>query len=145
MARLAARALALLGPVSGPVVIACPWARPLAAALAVRVAVAPDGAGANGAVVALLGGAAAPAERQALLRAVERRLPPGAPFVLLDHNQPRAWWRRALGALALAGRGLGPSRARYPAARELAALGFVVERLRLACGERVQVVLARRT
>ena len=33
-----------------------------------------------------------------------------------------------------------PARARYPAARELAALGFDVERLRLACGERVQLV-----
>jgi hypothetical protein len=48
------------------------------------------------------------------------------------------------GALPAPGRGLRPSRARYPAARELAALGFAVERLRLACGERVQLVVARR-
>jgi len=67
-----------------------------------------------------------------------------APVVLLDHGQPRALWRRVVGAAVLALRGLGPARARYPAARELAALGFAVERMCLACGERVQIVLARR-
>jgi len=64
--------------------------------------------------------------------------------VLVDHNQPRVLWRRGLGILALAAARCAPSRARYPAARELAALGFAVERLRLACGERVQLVLFRR-
>ena len=61
-----------------------------------------------------------------------------------DHNQPRVLWRRGLGIVVLAAARFPPSRARYPAARELAALGFAVERLRLACGERVQLVLARR-
>jgi hypothetical protein len=32
----------------------------------------------------------------------------------------------------------------YPTAREIRAAGFVIERLRLAAGERVQVVWARR-
>jgi len=141
-ARLAARALDLLGPVEGPVVVACP-AR-LAAAIAPHRAVAADGAVGSGAVVAFLGAAVAPAERHAVLTAVARRLAPGAPLVVLDHNQPRTWWRRLAGAAVLAARALPPARARYPAARELAALGFVVERLRLACGERVQLVRALR-
>ena len=97
-----------------------------------------------GAVVVFLGAAPGPAKRQAALRAVERRLPPGAPLVLVDHNQPRALWRRALAVLQLAVRGLPAARARYPAARELGALGFAVERLWLDGGERVQLVRARR-
>ena len=142
-ARLAARALEVLGAVDGPVVVACPPR--LAAAVAARCRVArPDGTGA-GAVVAFLGEAARPEARQTLLRDLARRLAPGAPLVLLDHNQPRAWWRRLAGALLLIGRGLAPGRARYPAARELAALGFGVELLRLTRGERVQVVRARRS
>jgi len=143
-ARLAARAVALLGPLAGPVLVTCPWAPRLAAALALRLPPARDGGAPMGAVVAFLGGAPGPAERQAALRAVEERLPPGAPLVLLDHNQPRALWRRALAVLHLAARGLGPARARYPAARELGALGFAVERLWLDGGERVQLVRARR-
>ena len=74
-ARLAARAVALLGPLAGPVLVTCPWAPRLAAALALR---------------------------------------------------------------------LPPARARYPAARELGALGLAVERLWLDGGERVQLVRARR-
>jgi hypothetical protein len=35
-------------------------------------------------------------------------------------------------------------RARYPTAREIAARGFEVERLRLLDGERLQLVRARR-
>jgi hypothetical protein len=139
-ARLAARALALLGPVDGPVTVLCPGARRLGAALGAAAGDAPPSA----AVVALLWTPARPSERQALLAALRGRLPGGAPLVLLDHNQPRAAWRRALGAALLAAAGLGPARARYPAARELAALGFAGERLRLAGGERVQLVLARR-
>jgi len=143
-ARLAARCLTLLGPVAGPVAVACPDAPRLTAALAARVPLAGGAEPPAGAVVAFLGGPARPADRQALLRALEARLPAGAPLVLLDHNQPRACWRRALALGHLAAAGLGPARGRYPAARELAALGFAVERLRLACGERVQLVAARR-
>ena len=141
-ARLAAHAVRLLGPVAGPVAIAAPPR--LGAHLGAQLAAAGDGDVPAAAVVAFLGSRPRPAARQALLAALRNRLPPGAPLVLLDHSQPRALWRRTVGALVLAVRGLGPSRARYPAARELAALGFAVERLRLACGERVQLVVARR-
>ena len=143
-ARLAARALALLGPVTGPVAVVAPPAGRLAAALAAATAIASDGALPAAGIVSFLGAPAHPADRQAALRALARRLPAGAPLVLVDHNQPRVLWRRGLGIVALAAARLAPSRARYPAARELAALGFTVERLRLACGERVQLVLARR-
>jgi len=141
-ARLAAHAVRLLGPVEGPVAIAVP-AR-LGAHLGTQLSAATDGDVPAAAVVAFLGSPPRPATRQALLAALRNRLPAGAPLVLLDHSQPRAAWRRVIGALLLAVRGLSPSRARYPAARELAALGFAVERLRLACGERVQLVVARR-
>jgi len=141
--RLAATCLALLGPVPGPLEVSVPCAPRLAAALAARAARARAGEEPAGAVVAFLGMAARPAERQATLRALRRRMPAGAPLVLLDHNRPRRWWRRGMAFLALAAAGLRPARARYPVARELAALGFAVERLRLACGERVQLVVAR--
>jgi len=145
LARLAARCLALLGPrAAGPVAVAGPRTAPLAAALAARVRLARDDETPAAAVVVFLGAPARPAARQACLRAVERRLPAGAPLVLLDHNQPRAPWRRLLAALGLVAAGLGPARGRYPAARELAALGYAIERLGLACGERAQLVLARR-
>ena len=143
-ARLAARTLALLGPVAGPVAIVAPRPPGLAAALAAAVRVARDGEPPAAAVVGFLQTTACPGERQALLRSLQARLPAGAPLVLVDHNQPRAWWRRVLAAPHLAVSALGPARARYPAARELAALGFGVERLWLACGERVQLVAARR-
>jgi hypothetical protein len=84
------------------------------------------------------------ARRRARLDALAARLPGGAPLVVVDHNQPRTWWRRTLGVAGLAVRGLGASRARHPVAREVHERGFAVERLRLACGERVQLVLARR-
>ena len=143
-ARLAARALALLGPVSGPVAVVSPHSPGLAAALATRVRPVADGESPAAAVVVFLGAPARPADRQQVIRAVQTRLPADAVLVLVDHNQPRAWWRRVRGWTALAAAGLDPGRARYPAARELAALGFAVERLRLACGERVQLVAARR-
>jgi energy-converting hydrogenase Eha subunit E len=143
-ARLAARARTLLGPVHGPVAIVMPHAPRLADALATTLSPAEGATAAAAAVVAFLGDGAGPAERQTLLRSLATRLPVGAPLVLLDHNQPRAWWRRAVGTVRLAAGGFRPARARYPAARELAVLGFGVEQLRLECGERVQLVLARR-
>jgi hypothetical protein len=143
-ARLAARCLALLGPVTGPVVIAAPRAPGLAAMLARRLRVVAAAETPAAAVVVLLRTPARPHERQALLAELRRRLLPGAPLVLVDHSQPRARWRRLGAWVGLALAGLPGSRARYPAARELNALGFAVERLQLACGERVQLVAARR-
>ena len=97
-----------------------------------------------GAIVVFVGAPAEPAGRQALLAGLRAELSPAAPLVLVDHNQPRRWCARALAALRLAAGGLPPARARYPAARELVALGFTVECLRLARGERLQLVRARR-
>ena len=143
-ARLAARCVQLLGPAPGPVAVAAPRARRLAAALAARVRLAEAADVPAAAVVAFVGATADPAARQRLLAALGARLPVGGALVLVDHNQPRTWWRRVIALVPLAAAGLRPERARYPAARELAALGFTVERLRLACGERVQLVLAYR-
>jgi len=141
-ARLAARCLELLGPVTGPVAVVAPRAAHLRTALAARLASA-DGTPAA-AVVAFLGTPARPADRQRALRELQSRLLPDATLVLVDHNQPRAMWRRVLATVALVATGLGAARGRYPAARELAALGFRIERLTLAAGERVQLVRARR-
>jgi hypothetical protein len=138
-------ALALLGPLDGPVVVAEPgawWAaRVRVAGLRTADLVEPTAAAG---LVSFVGARTPPALRVRTLDALRVRLPVGAPLVLVDHNQPRQWWRRPLAWLLLAVRGLPPSRARYPAARELDASGFRVEQLRLADGERVQVVLARR-
>jgi hypothetical protein len=141
---LAAHCLALLGRPGGPLAVAGPGAARVAAALPSGTAVIADVERAAGAIASFLGAAAPPAARRATLVAVRDRLPPGARLVRLDHNQPRSWWQRAVGVAALALRGLPPARARYPAARELASLGLDVERLRLAQGERVQLVVARR-
>jgi len=141
-ARLAARCLELLGPVVGPVAVVAPRAARLRAALTARVA--PAAGAPVAAVVAFLGAPARPADRQRALRELQTRLPADAAVVLVDHNQPRAAWRRVLASLVLVVTGLGAARGRYPAARELAALGFRIERLTLAAGERVQLVRARR-
>src|SRR5262249_38954894 len=111
---------------------------------AANVSVASEHDSPRGAVVVFLGMPAWPAERQALLRSVQRRLPTHAPLLLVDHSQPLAVWRRLASPIGLAAIRLGRARAGYPAARELAVLGFAVDRLVLTCGERVQIVLARR-
>lgn len=140
---LAARCLALLGPLDGRIAVVGPRAARVAGALPAGTRLAGGAEQADAAIVTFLGAPGGPAARQAVLAAVRARLPGGAPLVLLDHNQPRAWWRRAAGSAVLLLRGLPPARARYPAARELAALGLGVECLRLARGERVQLVVAR--
>ena len=139
-ARLAAQALELLGPTGGPIAVV--GSEALVRAVAATTPVASDGAAA--AVVSFVGARTDVAARQACLEAVRARLAPGAPLVLVDHNQPRTWWRRLVAAAPLAVHGLTPARGHYPAARELQALGFRVERLRLAAGERLQLVVARR-
>ncbi len=128
-ADLAARCRELLGSYDGALAVLSPGAA------------APDAAGA--AVVSFVGAVADPAARRALLEGLRHALPAGAPLVVVDHNQPRRAVARVVGWIVLLLRGLPPVRARYPTARELAALGFVVERLRLADGERVQLVVAR--
>jgi hypothetical protein len=114
------------------------------AALAARLRLADDGAPATAALCVFLDEPVDSDTRRSRLDALATRVPPGAPLVAVDHNQPRVWWRRLLGALVLLARGQPPARARHPVARELQARGFTVERLRLASGERVQLVLARK-
>jgi hypothetical protein len=143
-ARLAAHCLALLDARGAPIAVACPHAPRLHAALTALTPVAGEGQVPRAAVVAFLGAAATPAARQTTLRDIRDRLDHGAPLVLVDHNQPRSLWRRLPALVMLAAAGFSPARARYPAARELAVLGFVIERLRLACGERIQLITARR-
>ncbi|MBI3769390.1 MAG: hypothetical protein HY271_13005 [Deltaproteobacteria bacterium] len=99
--------------------------------------------------VSFLGDASAPRRRGALLGEIARVLAPGATVVAVDHNRPR---RRLAALTAVA----GPPRPRswlpaaawrrlaYPTAREIHAAGFTIEHLRLAAGERVQIVVARR-
>lgn len=134
---LVRRALELLAS-AGPIVVAPPS---LAHAASAHAPLAPDGVVACGALCSFVGERVDARGRRARLDALARRLPPGAPLVVIDHNQPRQWWGRALGGSLLILRGLGPARARHPTARELRAHGFVVSCLRLACGERVQLVL----
>lgn len=126
---LAARCRELLGAYDG--------------ALAVLGPDVPPPAGSGAAVVSFLGTPADPVARRTQLERLRQALPPGAPLVVVDHNQPRRLVARLVGWLVLLWRGLPPVRARYPAARELVASGFVVERLRLAHGERLQLVVAR--
>jgi hypothetical protein len=143
-AALAARCLDLLGPVPGPLVVAGPPGDALVAALAARAPVAGDGDRAAAGVCSFLGERADPGARAARLATLAARLPSGAPLVVVDHNQPRAPWRRLAAAVALALDGLPPSRARHPTAREARDAGFTIERLRFAAGERLQLVVARR-
>lgn len=142
-AALAARCLDLLGPSPGAIAVVGPHAAALRPYVAPRDDLVDPPAPAA-AIVTFLGAAAGPAARQALLADVRTRLAPGAPLVLVDHNQPRRLWQRLPAVLVLLRAGLRPVRGRYPAARELQALGFDVECLRLADGERVQLVFARR-
>jgi hypothetical protein len=143
--RLADPCRALLRFGDGPVLVEGPnaaaWREALAAGGTAVVTTGP----ARAAVIVLLAERGEPAARAQWLASVAHRLSPGAPVVLVDHNQPRAPWRRVPAGLALVARGLPPRRARYPAARELAAAGFTIDCLRLAAGERIQLVRAHRT
>jgi len=141
-ARLAARCVELLGAVDGPVAVVA--RRRVRAALAAQLRLADDGAPAPAALCVFLGESVDCDTRRTRLDGLAARVPPGAPLVAVDHNQPRARWRRLPGALVLLTRGQSPARARHPVARELQTCGFTIERLRLASGERVQLVLARR-
>lgn len=144
-AAVRARAVSLLGRAAGTALVLGP--RPDAWEAALRSAgwaVAADGEGAAAALVSFVGERENETLRLGRLAAARARLGVDAPLVLVDHNQPRPRWRRVVGWLALALHGLSPGRGRTAAARQLDAAGFRVECLRLAAGERVQLVLARR-
>lgn len=127
----------------GAVEVIAPGPTRLGRALRARCAKGPPGDALAAAVIAFLGQAADPAGRQAALVRTRDRLGASGTLIVIDHSQPRSPLLRVLGTLALAGWGLPPARARYPVAREVAALGFTIERLHLVTGERVQIVVAR--
>lgn len=89
-------------------------------------------------------------ERSRVLSALAAASSAGDTLVVVDHNRPRrlvAAVAAVLGPPAVPG---GSPAARWrrlagATARALEASGFRVERLRLAAGERVQVVIATRT
>jgi hypothetical protein len=98
-------------------------------------------------VLSMVGHAAPSAERVRVLVRIGKALAPQGTIVAVDHNRPRGSW----GALAALVRapwvpGLGPAtrwrRLAYPTAREVQGAGFRVERLLLAAGERIQIVIA---
>ena len=141
-ARLAARCVELLGDVQGPIaVVASPE---LTKALAAHVHVAPEGGPAAGAVCSFLRERAHPHARGLRLNALAARLPAGAPIVVVDHNRPRRLAARFANDVTLLARGMAPSRAAYPTARELHQHRFAVRCLRLAAHERIQLVAADR-
>ena len=137
-ARLAARCVDLLGTVEGSLAVTAPPA--VRTVIGAHRPLAEDGAAAGLCVLT----SAPAAQRGRELDAMAARLPEGAPLVVVDYNQPRAWWRRIIGVAALAARGYPPARAREPVARDVQGHGFTVERLHLANGERLQLIIARR-
>jgi hypothetical protein len=143
--RVRAHAVSLLGRADGSALVLGRDAPAWRQALAAAGWSPPAGAEPVAAVVVtFLGEREDGTARRERLAAAGARLRPGAPLLLVDHNQPRRWWRRVPGWVSLAVRGLPPARARVLAARQLDAAGFQVDCLRLAAGERVQLVLARR-
>jgi hypothetical protein len=142
--RLVASVVAMLPPDGGTVAVAGADAAAWRAALeAAGWRVPPDGGVAAAVVVSFLGERGDAGARAALLDSVRVRLPPAGWLVVVDHNRPRRPPARLLAIPGLWARGLPAARASYPTAREIATCGFVVTRLDLAGGERVQVVLAR--
>jgi hypothetical protein len=140
---LVAPVVAMLPPDGGTVAVAGADAAAWRAALeAAGWRVVPDG-GVAAAVVSFLGERGDAGARAALLGRVRARLSPAGWLVVVDHNRPRRPSARLLALPGLWARGLPAARASYPTAREIATCGFVVTRLGLAAGERVQVVLAR--
>lgn len=140
---LAGSVAALLPAEGGRVAVAGADEAGWAAALAAAGWTTGGEGGVPAAVVSFLGERGDAVARTAVLARVLARLPPAGRLVVVDHNRPRRLLARLVAAPALWRRGLRAARARYPTAREIAASGFVVERLRLAEGERVQIVLAR--
>jgi hypothetical protein len=141
-AQLAARCVELLGEVHGPVVVVA--SRRLRTALAGYVQIAEEGVPASAGVCSFLNERAHAHARALRLNALTTRLPAGAPIVVVDHNRPRRLLARFANALLLLARATSPARAAYPTARELHQHAFAVRCLRLAAGERIQLVAGHR-
>ena len=95
---LAARCLALLEPFDGRIAVVGPHADRVSAALPRGTQVANPDEPPAAAIVTFLGARDGPAARQACLGRLRSSLARGAPLVLIDHNQPRAWSRCSPGA-----------------------------------------------
>jgi hypothetical protein len=101
-------------------------------------------------VLSLVGHAASEAARARAWRELAGAVVTGEAVAVVDHNRPRRPWA-AIGALIAAPGvpGLWPQarwrRLARPTARELQRAGLVVEALRFAAGERVQIVFATRS
>jgi len=99
-------------------------------------------------LLSFVGGAPAGEDRQRLLAETRRALASGGRLLVLDHNRPRGRFA-AMAALLAAPTPPGGSltarwrRLGYTTAREAQARGLTVETLRLAAGERVQLIIAR--
>jgi hypothetical protein len=84
--------------------------------------------------------------RRRLLARARELLRVGGALVVIDQSRPRTWWLRVRNAVWCVCRGRDPWwRPAYPTARDVDAAAFADVRLRLACGERIQIVCARRT
>lgn len=100
--------------------------------------------------VSLVGLDPAPDERQRVFASLATALSPGRVLIVADHNRPRRFVD-ALVAVVASPRVPGSTlRERWkrlgrPTAREVQGAGFRVEKLRLAAGERVQIVVAIRS
>jgi hypothetical protein len=100
-------------------------------------------------VLSTVGYSVPAAQRILALTRIGDILAEGGTLVVVDHNRPRRRWdafRALLGAPWVPG--VSPARRwrrlAYPTACEMQAAGWHVQRLRLAAGERLQIVFATR-
>jgi hypothetical protein len=99
----------------------------------------------DAAVLWMLGVRAVGEGRRRVLGELLTAIRPGGMIVVVDHNRPRRRWQRTRNRLWCLLRGIiRDARVSYPTAREVRAAGFEDVTLRLAFGERVQIVCGRR-
>ena len=100
-------------------------------------------------VLSFVGHAAPSGERVQILARLREMLASEGTLVVVDHSRPRrsvAAFRALLGAPRVPGVSLATRwrRLAYSTAREVQSAGFIVDRLRFAADERIQIVLAKR-
>lgn len=100
-------------------------------------------------VVSLIGLDLAPEDRCRVFASLAAAGAPGTVLVVVDHNRPRSAAAALLALIAPPWLQSWSTARRWrrlaqPTAREVQSAGFRVDRLRLAAGERVQIVVASR-